>query len=66
MMEMSTFALFLLLFGFLESFQQASQISDAVRERDLLVFVGSGVFQDLPHVHLGSFFLLDFPDATEQ
>lgn len=65
-LKKGTFTLFLHLFGFLEPFQQASEISDAVRKRDLLVFVGSGVFQNLPHVHLRSFLLLDFPDATER
>lgn len=53
-----TFTFLLLLWYLFHPAQQAPQVGDAVHEGDLLVFVGTGLLQDLPHVHIGSIILL--------
>lgn len=63
--KIHTFALLLFLFGFLQSFEQTSEISDAVRKCNLLILIRTGVFQNLPNVHLRSFLLLDLPDIRD-
>jgi hypothetical protein len=42
----------------LEPLKHATQVGDAILESDLLVFVGVGIFQQLPHVYLRLLFLL--------
>lgn len=42
----------------LEPLKHATQVGDAILESDLLVLVGVGILQQLPHVYLGLLLLL--------
>lgn len=42
----------------LEALKHATQVGDAILEGDLLILVGVGVLQQLPHVYLGFLLLL--------
>lgn len=42
----------------LEPLEHATQVSDAVLESDLLILVGVGILQQLPHIYLRLLLLL--------